>query len=258
MANKRKKRNNKFVKMRPPSKDRRDNKYVFKLKCVFFLAALAACALFGRNLYLKPLSVKETAVKSEIPVLKPDVASLLSFKADAAAERKDSAKIKTDIAKNKSETKNAVVDKADVKIEEKLPLCFIKQDGKTFGMDAGGNIFPIKQAANSKNIPSLLCEADFDLKTAARFVEGLQKADFSFFEDISQIKITPLQVASLTLKNGSKIFWGSLDFEILKQKQIVLKKVLLDAKAKYEKIDYIDMAFYDAGKVLVKPLKNSN
>ena len=57
------------------------------------------------------------------------------------------------------------------------------------------------------------------------------------------------------LKDNLRVYWGVPEKDKVKRKLNRMSQVLKDARARFPGVEYVDLCYYDDGRILVKPLE---
>ena len=142
-----------------------------------------------------------------------------------------------------------------VKFEEREPVAFTKIGGERLGLDDENKPFPLRGAFARKTLPEIIAKDDAGRREVLNFLKTFASKAKDVYPKIVRLYPEPVNCVVFELDNGLKIFWGSCEEEKMKPKLDKLAQVLFDAKERFSGVDYVNLCFYDEGRIIVKPKK---
>lgn len=206
--------------------------------------------------------IQEIEVNGTYSVGKSEIIALLPFRKGDNLLTIDTSKAKKLIREYKKELKGVNVNrrwqKIVIDIEERKPIACIAIEDRFFGIDRDNNPFPIRGAFSEWKLPEIEASNDNERKKIIDFILVLKKQAKDFLTGVQGFRLEPVDNIVMRLNDGTEVYWGAYEKIKMKSKLKVLKSVLKDSRKNYRKIEYINLAFHDDGRVLVKPFEDSN
>jgi Cell division septal protein len=234
----------------------------------FFVYAVifsVACALFyigGKKLVdyayaAESMMVKDIEVVGCKNVTKTEIKELLPFKIGDNILKIDLSEAETEIKKVKPELKNISIgrrwQKVRVKLYERVPEAFVREEKDILGIDFDNQPFPLRGFMSGMKIPVIVYKTEEERKALLSFIKAFKPASGEFMDNISEINFSNSGDIVFKTYDEAVIYWGEERTEYLAHKFDKLQKIYADASMKYKQIEYIDMTFYGLGKAVVKP-----
>ncbi|MCA6072552.1 MAG: cell division protein FtsQ/DivIB [Endomicrobium sp.] len=263
---KRKRYGYKFVRAKSGhSRSNKKNRKIIKLfLCLFLLSVFVFLACFGVKRLLDisdkfdKLTVKNIEVVGTNNITKAEIKELLPFKIGDNLLKINLSEAENEIKNLKSELKNIVISrrwqKVRVKLYERTPEAFIAHDGVVLGIDFDDSPFPLRGFMSAMKVPKITYNSRDERKHLLDFIERFKTVCGGFLDNIAEMKFSNTGDIVFIMNSGAIVSWGEERSEHLSSKFRKFQKVYVDAMAKYEQLEYIDMTFYDSGRAIVKPL----
>jgi cell division septal protein FtsQ len=143
-----------------------------------------------------------------------------------------------------------------VRVKEREPVACQVLSGAKMGIDASNTVFPLRGSFVTMGLPEFVAENAQKRKLLLDFMAELGSQAKEILPRVKKFQIESVSDVVLCLDDGSKIVWGPLEKEKIKPKLNVLKQVIADAKNRFNSFEYINLCYFDDGRVLLKP-KNS-
>jgi cell division septal protein FtsQ len=162
------------------------------------------------------------------------------------------------ILRVKPELKNVKIyryyDKIIVKLYERIPEVYTNQNGTIFGIDKKDVTFPIHRFHLIANIPKINYKSLNKKNRLLRFIRKIKVVSNHFYNNIVEIGFNSVDELVIKIKNDIVIIWGidEINKDILLYKLQKLHNVYKDMMYRYSKINYIDMSYYNYGKIIAK------
>ena len=142
-----------------------------------------------------------------------------------------------------------------VKFEERVPVAFVRLGDERQGLDYENKPFPLRGMYARQTLPEILAKDDQSRAQVLDFIKAFSVKAKDIYPKIVKFYPEAGNCVTFELEDGLKINWGSCEEEKMKPKLIKLAQVLFDAKERFQAVDYINLCFYEDGRIIVKPRK---
>lgn len=146
--------------------------------------------------------------------------------------------------------------KVIVSLEERQPVACVMLDGQRLGLDAENKVFPLRGKLVREALPEVTCRNETDRKEILEFVRLFAPAAKELYPNVVRFGLESLNDIVFDFKGGPRVFWGPLEKDQLESKLKRLAQVMDDAKARFSGMEYINLCYFDNGRILVKPKEN--
>lgn len=248
---------------RPKVKNRR----IKQLKVILiFILLLIVCGamLFGvgkavsdylvNSQQFKLRSVEVVASKN---ISRTEVLSLLPFREGNSMFKLWIEETENKILKAKPEIESVKINRGWQKVivtwKERVPVGWVLKDGSKIGVDNFNKEFALRGSWSEVELPQLVAKNVVGRAKILKFMKALLHANKEFFLQSTQFGELSDKSIYFDLKNGTKIYWGTVNNFEISNKLNKLNKVFADAKSKYEAIEYVKLQFFDQGRIIIKP-----
>ncbi|MBN1621923.1 MAG: FtsQ-type POTRA domain-containing protein [Endomicrobiales bacterium] len=140
-----------------------------------------------------------------------------------------------------------------IKLEERKPIACLNVENRKFGIDEDNIPFPLRGVWAGAELPEIVAKDTSEREDILDFIELLLSESKDFYDSISRFYIEPGNNIVFVLKNDTKVYWGPAKKSKLKPKIEKLLQVKEEAKKKFAGIEYINMNYFDDGRIVVKP-----
>jgi cell division septal protein FtsQ len=226
---------------------------------IFFILYFVVSKIFNSLSSADAVLIKNIEIISTENITKAEIKAALPFKEGDSLITADLSRAEKEIAKSKPEFQSISISrgwkKVSVKVQERKPEAFVKNANSIMAIDSSGVVFPLRGFMSAANVPTISYKNDNEQKEILNFIHLLKAADKSFLDGVSNIQFTNSKGFVLITDENAVIHWGNADYGRLKNKIDAFKKAFVSAKSNNEKIDYVDMTFYDNGRIIINHKK---
>lgn len=144
-----------------------------------------------------------------------------------------------------------------VQLEERKPLATVRIEGRKQGLDEDNKPFSLRGRwieYGRKKIPEIISKNEVERGNVLRFVKQLYLENKELYNQTFQAYMKPVNNVFFTLKDGTQVMWGNPSQKKLKYKIKRLVQVKDNAKKRFKNIEYINMCYFDDGRILIKPI----
>ncbi|MFH1367528.1 MAG: FtsQ-type POTRA domain-containing protein [Elusimicrobiota bacterium] len=202
-------------------------------------------------------TVRKVEVRGIKNISQSEVLSLLPFRTGDNMFSFNASSVENDIYKCKQELKKVSVGrgwhKIVVDVEERVPVAFVNSGGQRMGIDYDNKPFPLRGRWAKEILPEIVNQNEQERRTILDFVGVFTPRAKDFFSGILKFRLEPMDRVVLDMGDGSRIFWGPFEKAKVESKLKNLLRVIEDSKTKYESLEYVNLSFFDDGRILVKP-----
>jgi len=145
-----------------------------------------------------------------------------------------------------------------IKFEERLPVAFTRIDGERFGLDDDNKPFPLRGMFARKPLPEIVSQDECGRRLALDFIKAFAPKAKDVYAKITRFYSEPAGSVAFDIDGGMKIYWGVPDAGKIEQKLNKLNQVLFDAGERFGAVEYVNLCFFDDGRIIVKPKKASS
>jgi hypothetical protein len=166
------------------------------------------------------------------------------------------------ILRAKPELKNIKIyryyDRIIIKVSERVPELYTNKNGKIFGIDNKNMMFPIHKVQLIGNIPKINYKSLNEKNKLLRFIRIVKVLSNSFYDNVAEVSFNSLDEIIIQMRNDVIIVWGIYEMNkaIILSKLQKLQTVYKDMTLRYSKIKYIDMSYYNYGKIIAKQVES--
>lgn len=230
-------------------------KHIFKR---FFAFILSICFLIlffkgAQYLFYSPyFSIKDIKIESSSEDLNY-ISEICEVCRGKNIFRFNSKILKEELAKNSKfkeiKIKKRLPNTLIISVERRQPIASLLKNGKIFGVDEEGVLFPIEQ-----ELFPIVCFSEENTKLICKFLKEL-KESFIFYPEIKEVKANNSQIYLFT--SDYEIKWGEVCLDdLLKEKINNLNYVISDCRKRGLAIEYIDLRFFSLDKknIIIKPI----
>ena len=139
-----------------------------------------------------------------------------------------------------------------VTMTERVPLAVTTIDGQRLGLDEDNIVFPLRGHLDQVPLPEISSAAPDMRIEMIQFIKALSREA----QDISpKIQWVSLEANDLVLglSGGTKILWGPMDPVTFTGKLRRIRQVFADGTTRFHALEYVNVSYYDDGRILVKP-----
>jgi len=143
--------------------------------------------------------------------------------------------------------------KVVISIDERVPVACTFVGGKRMGIDNDNTPFPLRGQWVKAVLPEVSATDASERSEVLRFIREFAPAAKSFFPRVERFTMESLNDIVMELTDGSKIFWGPFEKNKIKPKLQRLEQVFEDAGSRFPGIEYVNLSYFDSGRILVRP-----
>jgi cell division protein FtsQ len=237
---------------------------------VIVLVLAAACITAGRWGYVRAsdflfnsgyFEIRTIEINGLSTVSRTEISSLLPFREGdnlfsvwlGAAER--------NLRKCKPELKNISMRRTwhgvTVSVEERVPVAYVTVGGIRCGVDADNVPFPLHSHWVNDihlKLPEIVVKEDAERREVLEFIALLGLHGREVYDQIVRFSVQPKDTVVFDLKDGTQVLWGPVENKSFKPKLEKLAQVKGDALKRFNRLEYINLCYFDDGRVVVKPL----
>lgn len=205
--------------------------------------------------------VKEIEVIGNKNITKAEIKELLPFSIGDNLLKIDLSEAEDRIKKVKPELKDISINrrwqKVKIKLYERTPEAFVFEENVLMGIDFEDKPFPLRGFMSGMKIPKITYKTQEQRAELLKFIKAFKPVCKDFLDNIAEINFS--KTGDLVFKTHDEIviFWGDDRTELLSYRFDKFEKIYVDALSKHKKIEYVDMTFYNLGKAIVKPKKET-
>jgi len=251
------------VTIRPKIRNRRIKQFKIVLAFLLILIVCSVLLFKGGKIvsdYLvncQQFKLRYIEVISSKNITRSEVLSLLPFREGNSMFKLWVKETKERILQNKPEIENVKINlgwrKVLVTWEERVPVGWILKDGNKIGVDNNNKEFPLRGEWAQSELPQLDVKSISERAQLLEFMRALLHANKEFFEQCTHFGMLGNKSVYFNLKDGTKIYWGTSNSFEINEKLNKLNKVFADAKSKYQGLEYVNLEFFDLGRIRLKP-----
>lgn len=201
--------------------------------------------------------INRIEVKGLKNIAQAEITALLTFKTGDNMFRADLSDAEDSIRKYKPELRKVSVSrgwqKITVRAVERVPVACVAVDGQLYGIDQDNKPFPLRGSWTKAVLPEIKCQAEPDRRKVLDFVKEFAPRAKDIFPRVAKLYLEPMNRIVFDFGDGSRIFWGQIEGPRLGAKLSKLSQVLDECKTRFASFEYINMSFFDDGRILVKP-----
>jgi len=251
------------VATRPKVRNRRMKQ--FRVVFVFILILIVCSFLLFRGgkiisdyiVNAEQFKLRYVEVVSSKNITRSEVLSFLPFREGNSIFKLWIRETKQKILQEKPEIESVKIHRGWRKVivtwKERIPVGWVLKDGSKIGVDYNNKEFPLRGQWAQIELPQLDAKSISERAEVLEFMKALSHSNKEFFAQGIQFGMLGNKSICFNLKDGTKIYWGTPDSFEIPDKLHKLNKVFADAKSKYQGIEYVDLRFFDQGRILLKP-----
>jgi cell division protein FtsQ len=141
-----------------------------------------------------------------------------------------------------------------IKIDERLPLACVTVDGQRMGIDEDNVPFPLRGRLSREPLPEIIGTPDTDRQTIVKFIKMFASESKEMSGRIARLQLEPVDDIVFETNDNLKVYWGQAEKDKIKPKLKRLAQVLADAKTRFAGVEYVNLCFFDDGRIIIKPL----
>jgi cell division protein FtsQ len=142
-----------------------------------------------------------------------------------------------------------------IDIEERRPIACMMQNDQRRGLDADNIPFPLRGKLSREHLPEIMAGSEAERLEVLRFIAVFAPQAPELFPNIARLYPEPVNDIVMDLTDGLRIYWGPCEKDRVKPKLRRLTQVLADARTRFAGVEYVNLAFFDDGRVILKPLR---
>ncbi|MCK9582930.1 MAG: FtsQ-type POTRA domain-containing protein [Endomicrobiales bacterium] len=251
------------VTTRPKVRNRRIKQ--FRVIFVFMLILIVCSFLLFRGgkiisncvVNAEQFKLRYVEVVSSKNITRSEVLSFLPFREGNSMFKLWIRETKQKILQEKPEIESVKIHRGWRKVivtwKERTPIGWVLKDGSKIGVDYTNKEFPLRGQWAQIELPQLDAKSISERAEVLEFMKALSHFNKEFFAQGVEFSMLGNKSICFNLKDGTKIYWGTPDSFEIPDKLHKLNKVFADAKSKYKGIEYVDLRFFDQGRILLKP-----
>lgn len=206
--------------------------------------------------YFKIQKVEVRGIKN---LAQGEITTLLPFRNGDNMFSVDLSDCEDNIAKVKPELKKVSINrgwhKIVVTVEERRPVACFTLAGTRLGLDNDNKPFPLRGNWAKEFLPEIMSPLEQERGTVLSFIKAFPPKAKDYFSGIIKFYVQPVDRVILEMKDGSKIYWGPFERSKVDIKLKKLLQVLRESSGKYSVLEYVNLSFFDDGRILIKPRK---
>ena len=140
-----------------------------------------------------------------------------------------------------------------ISIDERIPVACTFIGGKRMGIDNDNAPFPLRGQWVKAVLPEVSATDASERSEVLRFIREFAPAAKSLFPRVERFTMESLNDIVMELTDGSKIFWGPVEKNKIKAKLERLEQVFDDAGSRFSGLEYVNLCYFDSGRILVRP-----
>jgi cell division septal protein FtsQ len=144
-----------------------------------------------------------------------------------------------------------------VHLEERHPVASVTVNTQRMGVDFENRVFPLRGSYVKTQFPEIVAANATERRNVLEFIRQFSPQAKKLYFRIAKLYPEPVDDIVMELADGPRIFWGSSDKEDIRPKLQRLQQVMSDAEQRYQAVDYINLCYFDDGRILVKPLSQA-
>lgn len=202
-------------------------------------------------------TIAEIDVRGGVNVSRSEILAMLPVRPGDNMFQFSAAETERNIGSCKPELKHISVGRrwhrVVVSLEERVPVACVTVNGERQGLDAGNTLFPLRGELTKRQFPEIVAGTDAERAELLKFIAQFAPAAQDLFKQVAKLYPEPVNDVILELADQTRIYWGPIDRDSIGPKLKRLKQVLADGRSRFQSLEYVNMAFYDDGRILVRP-----
>ena len=142
-----------------------------------------------------------------------------------------------------------------IKFEERVPVAFTKIGGERLGLDDENKPFPLRGMYAKKTLPEIAAQDEEGRRRMLDFIKVFAPKAKDIYPKIVKLYPEPVNNVVFELNSGLKVYWGGSEEDRIKRKLSKLNQVLFDAGERFSAVEYVNLCFFDNGRIIIKPRK---
>ena len=236
----------------------------------FFAALCLAvfCVLFGYKVIHSFLfcsdcfRIKNIEIRGAKNISSSEITALLPFREGDNLFSAPVSATEENLRQCKPELKRLWVNRAwksiIIKFEERVPVAFARIDGERMGLDDENKPFPLRGMYARKPLPEIVSRDEAGRREVLDFIKVFARKAKDIYPKIIRFYPEPVCNVAFDLDNGMKIYWGGSDEDTISRKLNKLNQVLFDAGERFKAVEYVNLCYFENGRIIVKPKKASS
>jgi cell division septal protein FtsQ len=205
----------------------------------------------------KTFVIKEIEIRGNKNVSKSEIMALLPFRPGDNLFRLWLSSAEKKLSGCKPELKNIKISrgwhKVVVEFEEREPLACVVAGGQRFGLDRDNKPFPLRGQLIERALPQVIASSEKDRGKLLEFISVFAKTAQNVFPRAERFYFQAHNSVAFDLKAGPSVYWGEFEPEKINTKLKRLDQVLEDSKKRFSNLEYVNLFYFDDGRILVKP-----
>ncbi len=201
--------------------------------------------------------IRTIEVKGGKNVTQSEIAALLPFRPGDNIFRLWASETENNIQQCKPELRRISIRrgwrKVTVQLEERQPVACVVEKGQRLGLDAENALFPLRGKLVHQFLPEVTANNEDDRREVLAFVQAFSREAGELYPQIAKLGLESVNDIVFEFKDGARVFWGPLEKDQLKPKLKRLEQVMADAKNRSVEVDYINLCYFENGRILVRP-----
>ncbi|MCB4791393.1 MAG: FtsQ-type POTRA domain-containing protein [Elusimicrobia bacterium] len=246
----------------------RSFRVVKALKFLVLLGLLTVAAFWGyKSIYYFVFdsgifTINKIDIKGLENITKSEIMALVPFRVGDNMFKVWLSTVENGLEKNRPELKDVSISRRwkaiKISLEERKPIAYFVVNNQKIGIDSENKPFSLRghwASDTEMKLPLVLTDDASGREKIIEFIAMVRAENEDIYKKIEYLNVEPIDSIVLKLRNGYKIIWGPADKNALKRKLNKLFQVQKDSEKRFIKIDYINISYFDDGRIVVKPLK---
>ncbi|MCX5778820.1 MAG: FtsQ-type POTRA domain-containing protein [Elusimicrobia bacterium] len=200
--------------------------------------------------------IRSIEVRGGKNVTQSEIRALLPFRVGDNMFRIGVSEAENDIRQCKPELKSIHISRrwksVVVHIAERIPLVTMAVGAQRQGLDEDNIPFPLRGRLSPASLPEISA-AEPDMRLGMlQFAKTLSRSAGDIFAKTQWLSLDGDQLI-VGLAGNTKILWGPMDAGAFSGKLQRMRQVLADGAARFSDIEYVNLLFFDDGRILLKP-----
>jgi cell division protein FtsQ len=202
-------------------------------------------------------TIRSITVRGGKNISPSEIIALLPFRAGDNILHITPGKAERAIRQCKPELKDIAIrrswKKVVITLVERQPVACVQSGGRRLGVDADNAVFSLRGHQVTQKFPEIVAAAAAERKDVLAFIRTFSAQAKELFPRVTRLFPEPVNAIVLELDDGTRIFWGPIAATDVRQKLRRLSQVMADARTRYTGIEYINLCYFDDGRIVVKP-----
>jgi hypothetical protein len=126
-------------------------------------------------------------------------------------------------------------------------------NGLRLGLDDDNKPFPLRGPLFKEAFPEIMSQDVDERARLLRFIKVFAPSAKELYPKIVRLACAHANDVVFDLNDGVRVFWGPLEEEKIAPKLAKLNQVFTDSRKRFPAIEYVNLFFYDDGRIIVKP-----